>query len=70
MKNSLNSLDQLARLWNLDPAVFTDVLLSRVGRIYSTEDIGLLKIVQVLLIHHRKGRRQVLGEIAVKGVML
>ena len=63
-------MDKLPRLWNLDPAVFADVLFSGVGRLYSTEHIGLLQILQVLLIHHRKGSRQELGEGVVNGVML
>lgn len=70
MKNFLHSVNQFCWLWNSGPTVLSGVLFSRIWWLNSTELISILELLQVLLIHNRKGSGEELTKGVVEGMML
>lgn len=70
LEDFFNSLDQFCWLWNPGPTVLSGVPFCGIWWLNPTELVSILELLQVMLIHNRKGSREELTEGAVDGMML
>lgn len=70
LQDFLHSVQQLCGLWYFGPAVLPYVLFGGIGWMDTTEPIGILEPLYILLIHHREGCGEELAESAEQRVML
>lgn len=69
VQDFLHSVQQLCWMRYFNPAVFPDVLFCGIGWMNTTEPVGILELLQVILIHNREGSREELAESAEQRVM-